>query len=623
MAEQTQSGTDWTGFTAAEQAAIQTAVDGILASPGFASAARRSRLLRYLVDHAMAGRGEQVTEYGIGLDVFDRSPSFEPRMDSIVRTETSRLRQKLSEYYRTQGQSETIVIELPQRSYVPVLTRRVIEAAKPEAEAEKPKAPRQHWKTAAAIASVLGIAAFILIAVRNRPATAPLTSLVVLPFENYSANRDAEYLADGITEELTNELAQRRDLRVVARTSAFAFKGKAADVREIGRKLNAEAALEGSVSKTGDVVRLTAQLNRTSDGYHLWSHSFEAPFEEIAGVQAQITQSVETALLKTPGPAQAAGGSANPEAHDLYLRASYQFSRLTPEALAKSLELFQNAVDKDPAYGNAYRGIARAEIGLIHITAEAPLPAFERARQALEKALENNADDGEALGQLADIDYVYGWDWPRAEREFRLAMEHGGQYNTHSYYGWCLATRGRFAEAHRQLEVAQDLNPLGPRFNQAMTYLLEHRFEDAKRILHESIESKTGVLDSHLMLGVAAMYQKDCQEASAQFDWFAKQYPSPVADFGLAFAAACNGQLDEARQFIARAEGRKGTAFASPYQAAMARSWVGDKNAALEELEKSAEAREGQILYLEYEPAFDSIRNDARFVELEKKVGLK
>jgi Tfp pilus assembly protein PilF len=176
----------------------------------------------------------------------------------------------------------------------------------------------------------------------------------------------------------------------------------------------------------------------------------------------------------------------------------------------------------------------------------------------LEKALENNADDGEALGQLADIDYVYGWDWPRAEREFRLAMEHGGQYNTHSYYGWCLATRGRFAEAHRQLEIAQDLNPLGPRFNQAMTYLLEHRFEDAKRILHESIESKTGVLDSHLMLGVAAMYQKDCQEASAQFDWFAKQYPSPVADFGLAFAAACNGQLDEARQYIARAEGRKG-----------------------------------------------------------------
>jgi hypothetical protein len=157
------------------------------------------------------------------------------------------------------------------------------------------------------------------------------------------------------------------------------------DVREIGRKLNCGAALEGSLSKTGDVVRVTAQLNRTSDGYHLWSHSFEAPYEEIAGVQAQITQSVETALLKKPGPAQAAGGSANPEAHDLYLQASYQLSRQTPEALAKSLELFQRAVDKDPAYGNAYRGIARAEIGLIHITAEAPLPAFERARQALGK----------------------------------------------------------------------------------------------------------------------------------------------------------------------------------------------------------------------------------------------
>jgi serine/threonine-protein kinase len=623
MAEQTQSGTDWTGLSAADQATVQAALDGILASPGFVSAARRSRLLRYLVERAMAGKGEQVTEYGIGLDVFDRPASFEPRMDSIVRTETSRLRQKLSEYYRTQGQSETIAIKLPQRSYVPVLTRRVIGAAKPAAEAEKPKAPLRYWWAAAAIAAVLGIAALILMAVRNRPATAPLTSLVVLPFENYSANRDAEYLADGVTEELTNELAQRRDLRVVARTSAFAFKGRGVDVREIGRKLNCGAALEGSLSKTGDVVRVTAQLNRTSDGYHLWSHSFEASYEEIAGVQAQITQSVETALLRKPGPAPTAGGSANPEAHDLYLQASYQMSRQTPEALAKSLELFQRAADKDPAYGNAYRGIARAEIGLIHLTAEAPLPAFERARQALEKALANNPDDGEALGQLADIDYVYGWDWPRAEREFRLALEHGGQYNTHSYYGWCLATRGRFAEAHRQLEMAQDLNPLGPRFNQANTYLLEHRYEDAKRIWHESIESKTSVLDSHLMLGVAAMYQKDCQEASAQFEWFAKQYPSPVADFGLAFAAACNGQKDQARQYIARAKGEKGPGFASPYQAAMARAWVGDTDAAFDELAKAAEAHEGQVLYIEYDSAFDSIRNDPRFVALEKKVGLK
>jgi serine/threonine-protein kinase len=621
MAEQTQSGSDWTGLSAAEQAAIQTALDGILASPGFASAGRRSRLLRYLVEHAMAGQGEQVTEYGIGLDVFDRPASFEPRMDSIVRTETSRLRQKLSEYYRTQGQAETIVIELPQRSYVPVLTRREIAAPKTAAEAGRPKASRRLWR-AAALAAVAGIAA-LLIAIRNRPATTPLTSLVVLPFENYSPNRDAEYVADGVTEELTNELAQRRDLRVVARTSAFAFKGKGVDVREIGRKLNCGAALEGSLSKTGDVVRLTAQLNRTSDGYHLWSHTFEAPYEEIAGVQAQITQSVETALLKKPAASSAAAGSANPEAHDLYLQASYQLSKQTPESLAKSLQLFQQAADKDPAYGNAYRGIARAEIGLIHFTAEAPLPAFGRARRALEKALANNPDDGEALGQLADIDYVYGWDWPRAEGEFRLALEHGGQYNTHSYYGWCLATRGRFAEAHRQLELAQDLSPLGPRFNRAMAYLLEHRFEDAKRIWHESIEANTSVLDSHLMLGVAAMYQKDCREANAQFDWFAKQYPSPVADFGLAFGAACEGHADQARQYIARAKAEKGPGFASPYQAAMARAWVGDTDAAFEELEKAAEAREGQIFYIEYDSAFDSIRNDPRFLALEKKVGLK
>jgi Flp pilus assembly protein TadD len=173
------------------------------------------------------------------------------------------------------------------------------------------------------------------------------------------------------------------------------------------------------------------------------------------------------------------------------------------------------------------------------------------------------------------------------------------------------------------LQIAQDLDPLGagPRFNQAMAFLLEHRFEDAKRLLQQSIDSNVSVLDSHLMLGVTAIYQGDCKRASEHFTWFAQHFPSPVANFGLAFGAACNGQKDRARQLIAQAEAGKGSAFVSPYQAAMAWAWVGEKDAALENLEKSAEAREGQILYIPYDPAFDSIRSDARFIALEKKIG--
>jgi serine/threonine-protein kinase len=629
MERQAQSGVGWSSLTPSESAEVRTSLDRVLASSGFASSARRTQLLRYLVERALCGQGEQITEYGIGLDVFERPTSFDPRLDSIVRTEASRLRQKLREYYANQGQGDSFVIEIPQRSYAPSISVRK-PGPVPGKALERAPAPvlRRPLFPAGLAAIGVMVAALVVTAVAwNRSSAAPITSLVILPFQNFSPAGDAEYLADGVTEELTNELAQRRDLRVVSRTSAFAFKGKGVDIREIGRKLNVGAALEGSVSKEGDSVRVTAQLIRTSDGYHLWSHSYEVPYRDVMTVQAQVTQTVEAAVLKhgTPEPA-APVSTTSPEAHDLYLRASYQLSRQTPDSFAKSLELYQGAVEKDPAYVNAYRGIARAEIALIHITAAAPEPAFGRARKALEKALQINPDDAESLGQLAHIDYVYNWDWPRAQREFRLAVERGAQATTHSYYGWSLATRGEFEEAHRHLRIAQDLDPLGagPRTNQAMAFILEHRYSEAKRILHESIDSRSSVLDGHILLGLVAIYERDCNQAAAHFEWSARQLPSPVANFGLALASACRGQEEQARQFLGRvAAGGGGAAFASPYQLAMGYCYIHDRDAALGYLEKSAEAREGQIFYIKYDPAFDEIRSDPRFIVLEKKVGLE
>jgi len=624
--------TGWSSLTSAELDGVRASLEQILASPSFTSSARRTRLLRYLVERALAGQGEQTTEYGIGLDVFDRPASFDPRIDSIVRTETSRLRQKLREYYLEPGQSDPVVIEIPQRSYIPSVTFRdsppVLPVDSPvESPVASPPPPRRRlWQFLSALAVAGVIVAAVTIIKWRGPSAAPITSVVVLPFQNFSPNADAQYLADGVTEELTNELAQQRDLRVVARTSAFAFKGKGVDIREIGRKLNVGTAIEGSISKEGGSVRITAQLIRTSDGYHLWSHSYQVAYRDVADAQAQVTQAVEAVVLKrnVPEPAVAVA-STSPEAHDLYLQASYQLSRQTPDAFAKSLALYQAAVEKDPAYVNAYRGIARAETALIHITAAAPQPAFLRARNALEKALEINPNDAESLGQLADIDYVYDWDWPRAQREFRLAIEHGAQATTHSYYGWSLATRGDFAEAHRQLEIAQDLDPLGagPRINQVMAYLLEHRYSEAERILRQSINSNTSPLDAHLLLGLVADYEHDCKEAAAHFEWSAKNYPAPITTFGLALASACRGENQQARQFLAKAAAGGSSAFASPYQLAMGYAYVHDKEAALAYLEKSAEAREGQIFYIKYDPAFDEIRSDPRFLVLEKKVGLE
>jgi TolB-like protein/Flp pilus assembly protein TadD len=602
-----------------DAAQIRAALDRILASPGFAAAARRCHLLRYIVLRTLAGEGERITEYGIGLDVFGRPTSFDPRLDSIVRTETSRLRQKLREYYAGQGKDEPLVIEIPQRSYTAITVKRE-KPALVEAPASPASRRRFSWAWVGLAAAALLSGSFFL---RNALLQPRLTSVVVLPFLDYSPGHDAAYLADGVTEELTNQLAQQRDLRVVARTSASAFRNKGVDIREIGRRLNAGAALEGSLSKDGDAIRVTAQLNRTSDGYHLWSRSFEAPYRELAGVQAQITQSVEGALLGRETPISES--VPNPQAHDLYLQAAYQISHQTPDSLVKALDLLQAAIAKDPSYVDAYRAIARIEIARIHYTTEAPLPAYQRARTAVETALAIDPNNADALGTLANIDYLYFYDWKRAEPEYRLAISRGAQAGTHSAYGWALGTRGRFDEARRELEIAQNLDPLGagPRFNLAMTYLLAHRFDEAKRVFRRAVTDGASPLDSQFMLGVIGYYERDCATAAAQFGALAGRFPEPAENFGLALAAACGGRAPEARQYIEKAKAAASQAFVSPYQLAMAEAAVGDKEAALAALERSEQAREGQVLYLKFEPAFDGIRVDPRYQAIAKRVGLE
>lgn len=659
MEPQTPSAAGRTPLGPSESAAARAALDRILASPGFGSGTRRSQLLKYLVEQWLNGESDHITEYGLGLDVFGRPASFDPRIDSIVRTEVSRLRVKLREYYQDAGRGDPVVIEIPQRSYAPAMSirreERVGETSAPagilaadpnggykgyaadapapaasvpvmfEAERGRKGPVRSVWRAAAlwTVAGIASVGAIVLAISARGHSSPPVTSVVVLPFQDYSPGRDAEYLADGVTEELTNQLAQDRDLRVVARTSASVFKNKGVDVREIGKRLNVGAALEGSLAKDGDSLRVTAQLNRTSDGYHLWSRSYVAEFSDLGKVQAEIGSAVESAVTGRGAPKEEA--APDPEAHDYFLQGSFQLARQTPESLDRSLELFQKAADKDPGYVDAWRGIARAEISRIHYTVEAPRPAFERARRALERALDIRPGDPETLGQLADIDYVYYWDWPRAEKEFQQAVQGGARAPTYSYYGWALATRGRFDEARKQFELAQDLDPLGagPRFNRALALLLERRFGEARRIFQESIEAGISPLDAHLMLGVTAVYEHNCAEAGTQFDWFAKHLQAPVADFGLALGAACAGNRTQAADYIARAESGGGKGFVSPYQLAMAQASVGNADAAFGDLEKSADAREGQIFYIKYDPIFDGIRKDPRMDALCKRIGLE
>ena len=328
-------------------------------------------MLRYLVEHTLKGDADKINEYAIGLEVFQRPASFDPRIESVVRTEFSRLRQRLRDYYAEDGRRDSIVIEFPPRSYVASFTfRDPSKLREPTAFPEPSRGPqaappsaRSGWRTwligAIAVPCIAAAVAGIMLWRQHVSIVAggqPIHAIVVLPFEDYSPNHQDEYIADGITEELTNDLAQWRDLRVVARTSAFAFKGKGEDVREIGRQLNVDAVLEGSFTRDGNQMRVTAQLNRATDGFHLWSHSYETQSNDMLAMQDEVATSITDAIRHIGGgsPPVIRPPTTNNEALDLYLQGEYQNHLRTTEALAKAISLFQKAIEKDPNFARAY-----------------------------------------------------------------------------------------------------------------------------------------------------------------------------------------------------------------------------------------------------------------------------
>ena len=598
-----------------QRAEVRAQLDRLLAAPALAASLRRGQLLRYLVERTLGDEPDGINEYAIGVDVFEKPPSFDPRIESIVRTEAGRLRQKLREYYAGEGRRDRVLIEIPLRSYKPAFVFR-----DPEAPTAAPV--RHRWPLAALLAGlgVVVVCGAIAAWVWQARARRPIRSLVVLPFQNFSPGGADEYLSDGLTDELTNEFANWKDLRVVARTSAYQYKGRGEDVRKIGRELNVDAVLEGSLAKQGDHVRITAQLNRCSDGYHLWSQSYDTRSRDMLSVQREIAQAIAAAVRKLGGkvPDRINRASTNnPEALDLYLRASYEYSRLNPKSLAESLKLFQAAIQKDPAYARAYVGLAMAEMELSNFV---PSPqAWERARAALDRALKLDPDSGDAHWLLAEI-AGYDGDWPRAEREFQLAVEKGGQASARAAYGWSLARYGRFAEAQSQCAAAENLEPLGvaPRFCQFYVYYFQRQFPQARKMLLETLDLNPDLIYAHVQLGRIALAGRDCAEADRQLSWSGSRMPAPAATLFAAYVCACRGEGARARRYLMAASASHPPAIF--YELAMGYALLGDKDAAIAYLQKSAAARENLPANLA-EPAFDMMHGDPRFVALRKTAG--
>lgn len=439
---------------------------------------------------------------------------------------------------------------------------------------------------------------------RNPPPVGTPSSVVVLPFLDLSPQKDQEYFSDGLTEEIIDALSRVPNLRVVARTSAFAFKGRPTDIRQIGQQLNVTTVLEGSVRKSGDELRITAQLNRASDGYHLWSRTYDRPLRDIFAVQREISQAIADQLQAGEVPHRAA--TTNLDAYRLYQEGRYFFNQhQVPESYRKAIDRYQQAIAIDPAFALAYAGLADANAYLAEQFVVAPREVMPKAKAAAEKAVALDDTSAEAHTSLGLVKLDYDWDREGAQREFRRAMQlnPNSGYARH-WYAHSLETQGRLEEAMQEMRASQSLDPfLVPlSWDIAIELLSVKRYDDALRHLAKADELFPN-LPLTSFLRAQAFYRKgDPPSARRVLDELKSREPDfvrapPVlAVFGV--AAMAEGRRDEARRILDELDQRRLTMYVDPVMTLELCSVLNDHRQRVLWLQRGYDERSTQFVYL-------------------------
>jgi TolB-like protein/Tfp pilus assembly protein PilF len=456
-------------------------------------------------------------------------------------------------------------------------------------------------------------------------------SIAVLPFKNMSADPEQEYFCEGIAEELLNALTQIKELRVVARTSAFSFKGKDVDIREIGRTLNVDKVLEGSVRKSGQRLRITAQLVNVEDGYHIWSDQFDREIKDIFAVQEEISliivEKLKLKLLKEEKEKILKRHTDDHEAYNLYLKGRYFWYRRYEGGLKKGLEFFQQAIARDPLYALAYVGIADSFGSLGLFSFVRPKEAYPQAKAAAKKALEIDPELGEAYASLGWISLLYDWDWQTAEKEFRHAIKLNPYYApARLYYSMCLDITGRFDESIGEMKKAQELDPLEPLVNArlGLSLYLARRYEEAYEQNRKVISLDPNfsiVYWYHAMICAIKKLWDEAIASSQKHVQLSEGAAFALATLGLVYGLA--GIRDEALNALEQLIALSRERYSSPLQIAWVYVGLDKKDQALENLEKAYTDRESLMAYLGTWPIFDSMRSEPRFKALLKKMNLE
>jgi len=482
-----------------------------------------------------------------------------------------------------------------------------------------------------ALALVLSLAILSLWRFRSQtPDPTGIRSLAVLPLDNLSGEASQNYFADGMTDELITDLAQISALRVISRTSVMVYKGARKPLPQIARELNVDAVVEGTVLRSGDRVRITAQLIEASTDKHLWSQSYEGDLRDTLTLQKKVARAIADQIRINLTPREEAALKSvkvvNPEAYESYLKGRYFWNKRSADGLKAALAYFKQAIEEDPKYAQAYSGLADtyALLGDWQYAVMTPKEAFPQAKAAAIKALELDSTLGEAHNSLAFVLDGFDWDFDSAGKEFQRAIELNPGYATaHHWYAWHLSLLGRYDEAIAEMRKAENLDPLSLIINADLAELLvlAHSDDESIRQSRKTIEMDPNFALAHNQLAQAYLQKQMYDEAVAELKTAVQlSGGSPAFIANLARAYVASGKRNEAVKLLGDLKKRSNPGYSNASEIAVIYVSLGDTDQAMNWLEKGYDERFNPGVLLR--PGFDPLRSDPRFQSLVHRIGL-
>ena len=490
--------------------------------------------------------------------------------------------------------------------------------------------PSLTWK-ALVLVALLVAASLAVWKVHSRNTTSSvIRSLAVLPLESLSSDASQDYFADGMTDELISDLGKISALRVISRTSVMGYKHTRKPLPQIARELDVDAVVEGTVLRSGDQVRITAQLIEASADKHLWSQSYEGELRDTLALQNQVASAIADQIRINVNPQEQAALKTvkvvNPQAYESFLKGRYFWNKRTADGLKVALAYFNQAIEEDPNYAQAYSGLADtyALLGDWQYAVMTPKQALPKAKAAATKALELDGALGEAHNSLAFCLDGFDWDFNSAGKEFQRAIELNPGYATaHHWYAWHLSLLGRYDEAIAEMKKAENLDPLSLIINADLAELLvlAHSYDESIRQSRKTIEMDPNFALAHNQLAQAYLQKHMNDEAIAELQKAAQlSRGSSTVLANLARAYAASGKRSEAIKLLDDLKKRSNPIYSHGSEIAVVYAALGDTDQAMNWLQKSYEERFNPGVLLR--PGFDPLRSDPRFEDLVHRIGL-